>query len=68
MRASEALIFCDGDDGDCGAWELDYYAQNASAVNGTPITLTERAPGWTTTADDADYCPDHKPQPTPATA
>jgi hypothetical protein len=59
MRASEALLHCDGEDGFCGAWDLDYYAQTASSVGGVKITLTERAPGWTSVGD-SDYCPEHR--------
>ena len=29
LQAQQAAIICDGDDGECGAWDLDYYAQTA---------------------------------------
>jgi hypothetical protein len=59
MRADTPLLYCDGDDGDCGAWDLDYYAQTATTVGDVRITLEERAPGWTSKGD-SDYCPEHR--------
>jgi hypothetical protein len=58
MRADAALLFCDGEEGFCGAWDLDYYAQTCSAVDGVRITLEVRAPGWTSVGDE-DFCPEH---------
>lgn len=64
MRTTRSVLLCDGDDGDCGAWDVDHYAETASTVGGVRITATVRAPGWTST-DLEDYCPDHKPEEKP---
>lgn len=61
MQSREAVIICDGGDGECDEWDLDFYEQNASRVGGTRITSTERAPGWTS-SDAGDFCPAHKPE------
>ena len=58
MRSTTPTIHCDAEDGDCGSWDMDYYAIDCSAVDGVRITLTTRAPGWTST-DDSDHCPTH---------
>lgn len=65
-QAKAALLYCDAEDGLCGGWELDYYGQTVSAVNGIRVTTTERAPGWLTTRD-GDYCPEHADKPTTPT-
>lgn len=61
MRADAALLYCDAEEGFCGAWDLDYYAQTATTVGDVRITLQERAPGWTSVGDE-DFCPEHKPE------
>jgi hypothetical protein len=58
MRSTTPTIHCDGDDGECGRWDVDWYEATASTVSGVRITATTRAPGWTST-DDSDLCPDH---------
>lgn len=58
MRARTPTIHCDGDDGDCGAWDMDHYETCASSVGGISITQDRRAPGWVN-SDDGDYCPEH---------
>lgn len=60
MQGRAPVIYCDAEQGFCGSWDMDYYAATISAVNDVPITMTERAPGWTTN-DDGDFCPEHKP-------
>lgn len=57
MRASTSIILCDGDEGLCACWELDYWAQGASTVNGVRITQEAPAPGWIC-SDVADLCPE----------
>lgn len=58
MRAKTPVLYCDGEDSFCGSWDLDYYAQTVSAVNDVPITMDERAPGWSRTEDNEDLCPE----------
>jgi hypothetical protein len=65
MRGRRPAIGCDADDGCCGNWDLDYWTENASTVNGVRITEAQRAPGWTVTADGDDLCPEHS-SPAPA--
>lgn len=60
MRGSRPVIMCDADDGMCGAWDVDAYAETVSSIDGHPVTAAERVPGWTSTKDDEDYCPEHK--------
>lgn len=57
-RGTAPIIQCDGDDMFCGAWDIDHYETGATAVNRTPVTASERSPGWTTRGDE-DYCPEH---------
>jgi hypothetical protein len=47
MRATMPVIHCDGDDGDCGAWDTDYYVGNVDSVGDVRITEASPAPGWT---------------------
>lgn len=63
MRGQTPTIHCDGDDrlGPCGAWDVDYYAASVTSVGGVRVTATQRAPGWLTTPEDEDFCPDHIP-------
>lgn len=58
MRGRAPLIYCDAEDGFCGAWDMDYYESTVSAVNDVPITSEHRAPGWVSTKFD-DFCPEH---------
>jgi hypothetical protein len=58
MRSHTPTLHCDADDGDCGTWDVDYWATDASSVNGVRITAESRSPGWLTT-DEADLCPEH---------
>lgn len=58
MRGRRPALLCDGDDGECGAWDVDYWTETASMVNGIRITSTRRAPGWVST-DDGDWCREH---------
>ena len=64
-QAKRSVLMCDAEDGDCGAWEVDYYAETASTVDGIPITHEHRAPGWTSTRLE-DFCPEHSPATTEA--
>ena len=59
MKGTAPTLHCDGDDGNCADWEVDYYSTDVSSINGIRPTLTERAPGWVSTEADEDYCPDH---------
>lgn len=61
MRGPVPTLHCDAEDGLCGNWEVDYYETGASKVDGRRVTLSERAPGWTST-DLVDYCPEHMPE------
>ena len=61
MKSREPIISCDGDDGECGIWAMDYYARDVSTVNGVRMTRVERAPGWVS-IDDDDFCPEHGPR------
>lgn len=47
-RFRRSVLYCDADDMQCGNWEVDFYAEDVSTVNGIRVTLAERAPGWTT--------------------
>lgn len=58
MQSRTPTIHCDAEDGECGTWEVDYYAACVSAVNDIPITLSRRAPGWLCD-DEQDLCPEH---------
>lgn len=58
MRGKTPTLHCDGDEGDCGTWDVDYWAADVSSVNGVRITDAARAPGWRTT-DAGDFCPEH---------
>lgn len=60
------MLYCDAEDGFCGAWDLDYYEATVSSVNDVPVTAEQRAPGWTSTNLD-DFCPEHKPLSSPGT-
>lgn len=62
MRGSTPTLYCDGEDGDCGAWSVDYCEATASTVDGVRITERQRAPRWTSTSDK-DLCPDHSEVP-----
>lgn len=63
MRGKTPTLHCDGDGGDCGTWDVDLYACDASSTSGlvdgkwvtTKITAAERAPGWIC-SDEGDYC------------
>lgn len=57
MRASVPTVHCDGDDGWCTDWSVDYYEQGASAVDGVRVSENERAPEWVSD-EVSDYCPD----------
>lgn len=61
-RGTAPVVHCDADDGLCGAWDIDNYEAGASAVNGVPVTASERSPGWHSGGDE-DYCPEHAPRP-----
>jgi hypothetical protein len=58
VRGRTPTIHCDGDDGNCGAWDVDYYEATANSVNGISITSEHRAPGWVST-NLWDFCPEH---------
>ena len=58
MKGTQRVLWCDGD---CGAMTVDFWAETVSSVNGIPITVTARAPGWVSTPV-TDLCPDHAPQ------
>lgn len=58
MRGTTPTLHCDGDDGFCGAWDVDYYAATVSAIDGVPVTEEHRAPGWVSTNLD-DFCAEH---------
>ena len=58
MRGRTQLLHCDAEDGECGAWSIDFYEATVSKIDGKPVTRTERAPGWLSD-DESDYCPDH---------
>jgi hypothetical protein len=63
-RERMPVIYCDGDDGDCGEWEQDFYKQSVSKVGGVQITRESPAPGWSHTSEGgwgADLCPDCAP-------
>lgn len=62
MRGRTPTLHCDGEDGDCGAWDVDYYTATVSTINGVPVTQEHRAPGWFSTRDDYDYCLEHAPK------
>ncbi len=53
------VIFCDGADGGCDAWEQDFYEACASTVGGVQVTRARPAPGWTVTDGGEDLCPAH---------
>lgn len=53
------IIQCDGRDGRCPAWSIDYYAQRMYTISGIKITRTHPAPYWVAEADDEHYCPIH---------
>ena len=53
------IIQCDGDDGFCLAWSIDYYTQGADRASGVKITRTHPAPYWVAGSDDEHYCPTH---------
>lgn len=55
MRGKTPTIHCDGEDGFCGNWDVDYYEATASSVGDVRITQEVRAPGWISTDDD-DFC------------
>lgn len=61
MRGRTPTLHCDAEDGFCGSWDVDYYEATVSSINGVPVTDTERAPGWTSTKEGEDFCPEHKP-------
>ena len=56
-RGQTSVVNCDGDDGFCGTWDLNYYEQGASSVDGIRVTNDAPAPGWTT-RNGLDLCPD----------
>lgn len=58
MRSTTPTLHCDGEDGGCGTWDVDYYACAVSSVNGVRITKTTRAPEWRST-ESGDFCPEH---------
>lgn len=58
MRARVPTLHCDGDDGECYAWDLDYYETGASSVDGVQLSQGQRTPGWVSTPT-SDLCPDH---------
>ena len=58
-RGTVPILVCDDEDG-CDAWTLDDYGMDVSAVNNVIVTATERSPGWQSTGDDTDLCPEHK--------
>lgn len=58
MRGRTPTIHCDGDDGLCGAWDVDNYEATVSTLDGVQITAERRAPGWVST-DFEDFCPEH---------
>lgn len=58
MRGTTPTLHCDAEDGDCGSWDVDYYAATVSKVNDVVITDTERAPGWVSDRMN-DYCSEH---------
>lgn len=55
------IIQCDGDDGFCLAWSIDYYTQGANRACGVKITHTHPAPYWAAGPGDEHYCPTHNP-------
>lgn len=57
-RGRTPTLHCDGEDGDCGAWEVDYWGADVSSVNGIRVTRDNRAPGWVST-DSGDWCAEH---------
>lgn len=63
MRGRTPTLHCDGDEGMCGDWDVDDYAQTVDSVNGIRITQSHRALGWFSTDMDEDYCPKHTPTP-----
>lgn len=59
MRGSVPTIHCD----ECqAAWDVDNYEANVTAVNGVRVTAEQRAPGWTSTPDGRDVCPECAPK------
>lgn len=75
MRSLTPLLHCDGDEGLCDEWAVDYYAEGLTSVDGKPITTLRRSPGWVTVVSERDgehdFCPRHngghteEPAPTP---
>ena len=64
MRGTVPTINCDGEDGYCGAWDIDNYEASVTAVSDHRITYYERAPGWFSN-HVYDYCPTHRPEESP---
>ena len=58
MRGQTPTVHCDAEDGECGNWDVDFYAATATSVGGVRITSDQVAPGWST-SDDRDLCPKH---------
>jgi len=58
MQSRTPTIHCDAEDGECGAWDVDYYAIDVSAVDNIRVTAEQRTPGWVSAANE-DYCPEH---------
>jgi hypothetical protein len=61
MQSHTPTVHCDGDEGSCGSWDVDYFEATASTVGGVRITSERRAPGWLTVRDE-DFCPEHAPK------
>lgn len=59
MRGTTPIIVCDGLDGSCGNWDIDYYESSATTVGGVRVTETQRAPLWVN-SDLGDFCPAHQ--------
>lgn len=58
MRGRTPTLHCDAEDGLCGTWDVDYYEETVSTVNGVQVTEEQRAPGWHNTKL-TDLCPEH---------
>lgn len=66
-RFRRPTLWCDANDGECGAWDIDAYEETVSTIDGIPITSEQRAIGWTSTPEGEDFCLEHKPVIPPAT-
>lgn len=58
MRGRRPVVMCDGDDGECGDWDIDAYEETVDRIGDIKITHEHRALGWLS-VNGADYCPEH---------